>query len=277
MSGLTHWWLGVWLGLIGGLAFAQSNGDRETEPFVGVIVPVRQVDLSSTVEGRLTSLTVNLGDRVKTGQVLAIVDPRAYEKELDARQAAVRVAEAELERASARLRQTGERLDRLKRAGQFVSQEQIRTATEDHEITRTEAQIAQATLAQSQARVSAAAGSVEDTTIRAPFDGAVANVYVSSGVAVRLGAQLLRLVGEELRLRFAVPVEAMTAVQLGTSVVVTPDQSRTPYLAVVDGISPEIDLASRHVFVEARLQLPSEVATSVRAGQTVEVSIRRGS
>jgi HlyD family secretion protein len=45
-------------------------------------VDVRQVNLAFKVEGRIVELGVDEGDRVKSGQVIAAVDPRYFEDEL---------------------------------------------------------------------------------------------------------------------------------------------------------------------------------------------------
>jgi HlyD family secretion protein len=65
----------------------------------GAIEPVRTVEIKSRVSGRLAALYVNEGDRVRKGQLLARIDPREVQQQVEQGSAQVESAKASAERA----------------------------------------------------------------------------------------------------------------------------------------------------------------------------------
>ena len=65
----------------------------------GTIQPKRSVNISADTMGRVTSLAVNEGDRVKKGQFLLQIDPRNLRSRVESGEAGVGAAASELERA----------------------------------------------------------------------------------------------------------------------------------------------------------------------------------
>jgi RND family efflux transporter MFP subunit len=108
----------------------------------GYLVPARQVTVSPKVSGQVIELLIEEGKRVKAGDVLARLNPRAYE-------AALRLARAELKLAAAGLAKANEGHSQADRA------------------------IAQAKLAVAEARVALAQQRLEGTVIRAPINGTI--------------------------------------------------------------------------------------------------------
>ena len=67
----------------------------------GTIHPQRSVDVSANTMGRVTSLAVAEGDRVKEGDFLLEIDPTAFRSVVRALEAAVRTSQADLTLAEA--------------------------------------------------------------------------------------------------------------------------------------------------------------------------------
>jgi HlyD family secretion protein len=65
----------------------------------GTIQPKRSVNISADTMGRVTSLAVNEGDRVRKGQFLMQIDPRNLRSRVESGEAGVGAAASELERA----------------------------------------------------------------------------------------------------------------------------------------------------------------------------------
>ncbi|GBC93449.1 Macrolide export protein MacA [bacterium HR15] len=65
----------------------------------GAIEPVRTVEIKSRVSGRLAALYVDEGDRVRQGQLLARIDPREVQQQVEQGSAQVESAQASTERA----------------------------------------------------------------------------------------------------------------------------------------------------------------------------------
>src|SRR5438477_11402734 len=63
----------------------------------GTIQPKRLVNISADTLGRVVTLAVNEGDRVKKGQFLLQIDPKSLQTRVDSGEASLQVAAASLE------------------------------------------------------------------------------------------------------------------------------------------------------------------------------------
>jgi RND family efflux transporter MFP subunit len=135
--------------------------------FPGRAEAVQAVDIAFEVQGQMIERPVNVGDNVKKGQVLAQLDPRDYQNDLDS-------AQAQMDRAKAYF-------DRVEPAAQTgaVSQQDLTDAK------------AQLDVAQANLKVKKKA--LADTKIVAPFDGSIAATYLENFQNVRQKQTVLRL------------------------------------------------------------------------------------
>src|SRR5581483_6482729 len=67
--------------------------------FIGRTQAAAAVEVQARVTGHLTRVAVREGDAVKKGDLLAELDPRAYQLDLDAAKARQKIAEAKLQAA----------------------------------------------------------------------------------------------------------------------------------------------------------------------------------
>ncbi len=79
-------------------AIVQANTDIEMRRFPGVVRAFRRVDLAFNVPGQLEFLSAVEGTEVKQGDLLARLDPRDYQYNLDAAQADFQQAESNYQR-----------------------------------------------------------------------------------------------------------------------------------------------------------------------------------
>ena len=149
----------------------------------GYVVPQRKADVASKATGRLESLHVEEGSRVKAGQVLARLENRDLLASRNRAAANVDVARAQVNEAAAALDES--RL-MFERTAQLVTK-QFATR-EDYDAAQARLKKAQAALASAQAAVVAADSAlqetqvaVEYTAIRAPFDGVILRKYADLG------------------------------------------------------------------------------------------------
>jgi len=185
----------------------------------GEIVATRFADIGSASMGRLVSLTVKEGDRVKAGQVLAQIDPvqaassaegaaaslRALESEASAAATQIKASQAELAAAEARAADAARALKRareLRQAG-LIAQSELDTAqatadTAAAQVRGAEAAIsrleqsktaAERRVAQGRAEVSRTRDQLSKTDITAPIDGVVTRLDVEEGEMVVIGVQ----------------------------------------------------------------------------------------
>jgi HlyD family secretion protein len=251
----------------------------------GTIQPVDSAVLSTRVLGRIQTLTVQEGDRVKKGQVVAQIDVADIAAQSAQAQAGVGQSQAGLAqtkanlsqfksqqveaRASLKLAKINQSRTAQLRAEGAISQSQLdqantaldvaqaKVAQIESAIRQGEAAIAQsqATIAQAKAGVGAASANISYGVIRAPFDGVVTQKLAYEGEMTTPGSPLLKLENtDRLRLEIAVPEADLRFIRMGQSVVVKIDALEEKQTATVKQIVPAADPNSRSFIVKVPLK-----------------------
>lgn len=147
--------------------------------FDGNLQAVRQSVLSAQASGRIATLSVKAGDRVKAGQVLAVIDDRATQAGVAQAQAGVAQAQASLANAKAAYERTKEL-----RAQGFIAQAALDSALAQYRAAEAGAAAARA----GQTQASVAQGF---TRLTAPWDGWVLATHAEAGALAMPGAPIL--------------------------------------------------------------------------------------
>ncbi|WP_163782876.1 efflux RND transporter periplasmic adaptor subunit [Myxococcus vastator] len=258
------------------LAHAEAPASKHVsseDSLVGVVVARYTLDLTSQQDGRLQGLEARLGERVTSGQVVARLELEPLQLEAAARQAQQQAAQAEVSRTELLLLQAQQRLKREQRIRQFTAAEVMETAETEVALAKVNVELAQARRAEAQALLDAARRNVEQARIRAPFAGRVTELYLVPGVIVGRATPILRLVSEELKLRFAVPEHLSPSVRSGTPVRVHLPALGLTLKGQVDSLAPEVDPSSRHQKAEAKLLIDAEVRERLATGLLAEVEL----
>ncbi|HXU44478.1 MAG TPA: efflux RND transporter periplasmic adaptor subunit [Thermoanaerobaculia bacterium] len=157
----------------------------------GKIQAQKKVDISATVAGQITNISVAEGDRVKKGQLLLQIDPASTRAQVHGSEASIGALRHEVESARANLAQM--QADFKRTQGNF--QAGIVPAA-DFERARTAVATASATVDAAERRVAEARASLEGsrdllakTTIRSPMDGIVTAKRVEEGEVAVIGIQ----------------------------------------------------------------------------------------
>ncbi|WP_028586586.1 efflux RND transporter periplasmic adaptor subunit [Desulfocurvus vexinensis] len=163
------------------LARAERLGDGPGRGYPGAVRAARQAELALRVGGPLVAVHVAPGDTVRKGQPLLRIDPRDFED-------AIRTLEAQLAGARAAQRNAGLNLGRTGPllASGAVAQADYDNAQSAHDTARAQAQALEAQLA-------AARHALDDTVLRAPFDGLVTARHVENHEMVAAGQLALAL------------------------------------------------------------------------------------
>src|SRR5437764_3831181 len=138
----------------------------------GYVVAQRKAAVASKGTGRLVYLGVVEGDRVRAGQVIARVEDADVKAQLAQARANVQVSRAELHDAERSLAR-----ERLLSDSGFPSQASLDAAEARYERVR-------AGIAAAEAAVEAAQVALENTVVRAPFDGTVLTKNADVGEVV---------------------------------------------------------------------------------------------
>jgi RND family efflux transporter MFP subunit len=141
----------------------------------GYVAPQRKAAISSKATGRLEWLGVLEGSRVKEGQLIARLENRDVAAALGQAQANVEVARGNLAQARAELVEATSNFRRSSelRAKNFISPATLDTAQARLEKAQANVEAMQAAVAASQANARAAQVALDQTMIRAPFDGVI--------------------------------------------------------------------------------------------------------
>ncbi|MFW5733782.1 MAG: efflux RND transporter periplasmic adaptor subunit, partial [Oceanidesulfovibrio sp.] len=181
------------------------------------------------------------GTAVSRGDVLYTLDADTIESELNAARAALQSAKAELKDASA----THDRF-RMLYERQTISRE-------EYEERFTAFKTAEAEVERLEARVQLMRERLEDSTIRSPMDGVIAEHQMDPGAYVEAGDTLVTIYKmDPLEISFRIPEGYMDRVEPGQTVFVeltTGDIAR--HEGEVSFVSPSIDQATRKFLVKA--------------------------
>lgn len=279
-------------------AVAETRRVNRTVSVTGSLVPDESVTVSSEVAGRVVSMNADFGQVVKRGEVVAQLDRREFEIQLDRSKAAlaqalarlglspgqenqpptstpgVRQAEAQMEDArfkyqnAAKLVKTGdisqerytelEKAFRSRQAAVEAARDELRTLWSNMEGLRAEVRLAEKRL--------------NDTTLTAPFDGAVTQKHVSPGQYVDRNVPVFTIVKTNpLRLRLEVPESDSALVRPGTAISFQTDAvPGERFQAIVRELNPSLDTRSRQLLVEARL---TQSDPRLRPGLFVQVDL----
>ncbi len=265
----------------------------------GTLAADDQVVLGTKVAGRLAEITVDLGTRVRRGQVIGRLDQSDFRMRVDQADAALQQARARLglspagadERVdveqTAIVRQARAMLedarltrdrsvklmqqDLIARAQLDTAEANLQVADGRYQDALEEVRNRQAIIAQRRAELELARQQLTDTQIGSPIDGAVSVKMASVGEYLNAGAPIATLVRlHPLRLRVPVPEREGAGVRLGFAVRLTVEGDPTVYGGRVVRLSPIVEPQNRTLLVEA--EVPNERGV-LRPGSFARVEI----
>lgn len=269
----------------------------------GTLAAQEQSTLSAKVAGRLQHMAVDIGSVVRAGDVLAQVEPRDYE--LGVQQAAAALAQArtslglplegeddhiEIEQVSTvkqaravfgEAAKNRERVRNLSQSG-IASQSELDTVEASHtvavaryETALEEARTRRAALVQRRAEYELARKQLADTSVCAPFDGAVQARPASLGEYVAVGTPVVKLVkADPLRLRLEVSERESGLVRTGQLVRLLVEGDTNTYSGRIARLSPALNEQSRVLLVEADVPRQGSLRPGLFARSRIVVNER---
>ena len=211
--------------------------------------------------GNIVAVNVHEGDRVRRGQILAVIDDSQPRAALERAQAAVSAADHGVAAAES---DYGLAQSTLKRYEELYSKKSVSPQEFDEIKARAQAASARRDMAgsgqaQAKAALSQARTSLEYTRVRAPFDGVVTERKVDPGALAAPGMPLLTIEGSgRFRLEANVDETSLRDVKMGETVRVAIDALGGDQSAIegkVVQIVPAADPASRSFIV--KIELPA--------------------
>jgi len=278
------------------VALARESPISDMITLSGEFRPFQEVDVHAKVAGYIRKIYVDVGDHVKTGQTLAILEVPELDAQLQGAEAAIRRSQDAIRRAQGDLKRAeslhqATHLDytRLKQAsearpGLIAEQELDNAQAKDRE---GEAQISADEAAFSEARNQLDVASAEQkqlsamsgyAQIVAPFDGVITKRYVDTGALVQAGtssnAQAVPVVSvaqtDLFRLTLAVPESAVPMIRLGTTVTVHVQALNRDFEGKVARFANAVNQETRTMHTEVDVRNPSR---SIVEGMYAEVKL----
>lgn len=224
----------------------------------GTTFAIHQAALSARSSGVIIKLTLEEGDRVKKGQLLFQVDGRGAALGVQQAQVGLRAAEVGLKGAK-------EDLDRKEGLAKTGSVTEAALVASRLQYDSAELGVKQARVALSNAQFYAG-----ETSVRAPFDGVIAEKRLHQGESVAAMAQPVLVVQDisKLEIRARLPESALATLRPGSPAVAHFRSIDRTVRVTIKRISPSIDMRSRTMEVVCELDNPEEL---YKAGMLVEL------
>jgi RND family efflux transporter MFP subunit len=222
---------------------------ERTLPLTGTLSPLVEATMKAKVAGELLEVTAREGESVKSGQVLARIDPTEVRARVAAREADVQAARAQLVWAD-KNRITQQALLEKK----FISQNAFDNVQSNYEV-------AVAKLRSAEADLVMARKSLGDSVLAAPFPGIVAQRHAQPGERVALDAKIITVMDlSRLELEAAVPAAEIGKIRVGQKVQFQIDGfGARPFDGRIERINPGTAAGSRSISVYAVIDNPDGV------------------
>ena len=210
----------------------------------GAFRPYQEVDVHAKVAGYIRQIFVDVGDKVKQGQVLAVLEVPELRAQILGAQAtiqhsqdSIRRAQSEIERAESTHSAAHFAYTRLKQASEarqgLIAEQELDDALAKDKEAEAQVDSAKAALAEAQSQLSVSDASNKQlaameayTQITAPFNGVITKRYADTGALIQAGTasntQAMPVVQlaewSKLRLVVPVPESAVSKIHLGSAV-----------------------------------------------------------
>jgi membrane fusion protein, multidrug efflux system len=192
----------------------------------GTLRPDEEVDLAFETSGKIISIKFTEGTRVKKGDLLAKINDRQLQAQLEKLLAQKKLTEAKEFRERSLLEKDA------------ISQE-------SYDQIVTELQTIEADINLIQARIS-------ETELRAPFDGIIGLRYLSEGSYATSSTKIAKLIKiSPIKIEFSIPERYASEIKIGYPVTFDVDGVNKTFEASVYAVDPKIDIDTRTIVLRA--------------------------
>ena len=248
----------------------------------GTLAADEQATLSFKVAGRVNEIKIDLGSQARKGQVIGVLETTEFKVRLQQAEAALqqarvrlglppqgdddridpentslaRQARAVLEEAKANRERTTQLVNQgiQSRAELDRVESAYKVADSRYQDAIEEVRNRQAVLLQRRSELAIAQQQLIETTLYAPFDGAVRERRASLGEYLNAGAPVATIVRlHPLRLRVETPEREAQGIKVGQSVRVLVEGDQQSYSGRVARLSPAFQEQSRTLIIEAEV------------------------
>jgi len=178
--------------------------------FSGLVAAVDSSGLSFQVGGQVEVVNVDIGDRVKKDQVLAVLDPEPYQLDVDAIVAELRKARDNVTRSKAEYERQKRIFEQGAGAERFV------------EVTEYEYKAARSAVKFQIARLDNVKRDLRKTELLAPYDGTIAWRAVEPNEEVRVGQKIFEINATgKMEVELAIPETTIDQIHIDDPATIT--------------------------------------------------------
>jgi membrane fusion protein (multidrug efflux system) len=211
----------------------------------GTLRPDEEVDLTFETSGKIVRINFIEGTRVKKGELLAKMNDKPLQ--------------AQLEKLLAQRKLSEEKEFRQK---SLLGKDAISQESYDQIVT--ELQTIGADINLIKARIS-------ETELRAPFDGIIGLRYLSEGSYATPSTKIAKLIKiSPIKIEFSIPEKYASEIKIGYPVTFKIDGSTEIYNASVYAIDPKIDITTRNIVLRALYPNKNE---ELKSGRYAEITL----
>jgi RND family efflux transporter MFP subunit len=267
----------------------------------GEFLPYQEVELHAKVAGYIRRINVDIGDRVKKGEVLATLDVPELEAQVQGATAGVRQTQEQITRAQSEvlraqagyddLHAEAQRLEQVSRAQPgLIAQQELddamakdRAAAADVDAAKSALSATRQQLGVSQADQQRYSSLADYSRITAPFNGVVTWRYADTGALIQAGTSnagsmpVVKLAEIDiLRLRLPVPESLASYVRIGDAAQIQVQALGKSFSGKVTRDTASFDPSTRTMQVE--IDVPNR-AGDIQPGMYAQVTldVRRAS
>jgi RND family efflux transporter MFP subunit len=275
-----------------------TRGDlSSTLTVAGEFQPYQEVELHAKVSGYIRRINVDIGDRVKTGQVIATLEVPELNAQVSASQAEIRHSQSEITRAQnevelaqsnhAALHAAYTRLSEAsKRRPGLIAEQELDDSRARDQDAEAKINVAKSALeaTKEQLGISKADNqrvqSLEDySVVTAPFSGVVTMRYADVGSLIQAGTAsntqsmpVVKLAQSDLlRLRMPVPEEVVPFIKIGGDVSIKLQASGKTFTGKIIRFTRELSTSTRTMLAEVDVPNPDLTLSTGMTAQTTIV------
>lgn len=213
--------------LVADAVILKGRGLENNVYTTGSLISNESIELKAPVAGMIMELNVREGEKVKTGQKLVQLDDREWQSQLHKFQAQLVVAEKNLERSASLLEING------------ISQEIVDQG--------------EGNVAALKASIEEVKVKIDQSVVKAPFEGYIGLRSVSMGEFVTAGTAMASLVqSNPIKLDFSLPGKYASQLKAGQEVFFNVDGVVDTLKGVIYALEPKLDETSRTIRVRAK-------------------------
>jgi membrane fusion protein (multidrug efflux system) len=214
----------------------------------GTLKPDEEVDLAFETSGKIVGINFTEGTHVKKGDLLAKINDRPLQAQLEKLEAQLKLAKAKEFRQRSLLDKDA------------ISQESYDQIVTDVQSINADIDLIKARIA--------------ETELRAPFDGIIGLRYVSEGSFTNTNTKIAKLIKTRpIKIEFSIPEKYAQEIKPGYPVTFVIDGSDKVFNASVYAVDPKIDIETRTIVLRALYpNSGEELKTGRYAGITLQMS-----